>query len=113
MPKLLYCWRCKTDIPMLDDREWQQIGAPEGNLSQAMKEYQKRHGVTLDVAKEEAPKEILTRYKDLTGFEETNVYALYHHRVELYGPPCHACGKPLRTTVARRCVECGAVRSAA
>jgi hypothetical protein len=111
MPKLLYCWRCKMDIPMLDDREWQEIGAPEANLMQAMKDYQARHGVTLSVAKEEAPKEILARYKKLTGFEETNVYALYHHRVGLYGPPCHACGKPLRTTVAQRCVECGAVRS--
>lgn len=95
---------------MLDDQEWQQIGAPGGNLIQAMKDYQKRHGVPLGVAKEEAPKEILARYKAMTGFEETNVYALYHHRVELYGPPC-VCGKPLRTAVAQRCVECGAVRS--
>ena len=96
---------------MLDEREWQQIGASEGNLIQAMKEYQKRHGASLAVAKEEAPKEILARYKDLTGFDETNVNALYHHRIELYGPPCHVCGKLLRTPAARRCVECGAVRS--
>lgn len=96
---------------MLDEREWQQIGASEGNLIQAMKEYQKRHGASLAVAKEEAPKAILARYKDLTGFDETNVNALYHHRIELYGPPCHVCGKPLRTPAARRCVECGAVRS--
>lgn len=96
---------------MLDDAEWAQIGAPGVNLVQAMKDYQKRHGVALDVAKEEASKEIMARYKDLTGFEETNVYALYHHRVELYGPPCHVCGKALRTPVARRCVECGTSRS--
>ena len=111
MAKLLYCWRCKMDVPMLDDQEWQQIGAPEGNLIQAMKDYQSRYGVTLAVAKGEAPKEILARYKNLTGFDETNVNALYHHRIEIYGPPCQACGKPLRTLVARRCVECGAVRS--
>ena len=96
---------------MLDEREWQQIGAPGGNLIQAMKDYQSRHGVTLAVAKEEAPKEVLARYKNLTGFDETNVNALAHHRVAIYGPPCSACGKPLRTPVARRCVECGAVRS--
>ena len=99
------------DIPMLDERDWQQIGAPEGNLVRAMKDYQKAHGVSLAVAKEEAPKQILARYKSLTGFEETNVNALYHHCVELYGPPCHVCGKPLRTPVARRCVECGEARS--
>src|SRR4051794_14051451 len=108
MPKLLYCWRCKMDVPMLDEREWQQIGAPDGNLIQAMKDYQNRHGVSLAIAMEEAPKEILARYKALTAFEETNVNALYHHRSELYGPQCHVCGKPLRTLVARRCVECGA-----
>lgn len=66
---------------MLDERDWQQIGAPEGNLIQAMKDYQNRYGVSLAVAKEEAPKEILARYKELTGFEETNVYALYHGAV--------------------------------
>ena len=95
---------------MLDEREWQQIGAPEGNLIQAMKDYQSRYGVSLAVAKEEVPKEILVRYKHLTGFEETNVNAIAHHRIEIHGPPCNACGKPLRTPVARRCVECGAVR---
>ena len=96
---------------MLDEQEWQQIGAPEGNLIQAMKDYQSRHGGTLAEARDEAPKEILARYKRLTGFEETNVNALFHHRIEIHGPQCHACGKPLRTPVAKRCVECGAVRS--
>ena len=96
---------------MLDAGDWLQIGAPEGNLIQAMKDYQSRHGVGLAVAREEAPKEVLARYQQLTGFEETNVNALFHHRIEIYGPPCSACGKPLRTPRARRCVECGAVRS--
>lgn len=84
MAKLLYCWRCKMEVPMLDEQEWQQIGAPEGNLIQAMKDYQSRYGVTLAVAKGEAPKEILARYKNLTGFEETNVNTLYHHRIDLW-----------------------------
>lgn len=56
---------------MLDDQEWQQTGAPDGNLIQAVKDYQKRHGVTLGIATEEAPREILARYKDMIGFEET------------------------------------------
>jgi hypothetical protein len=93
---------------MLDQNEWKRIGA---NPIEAIKEYKEKHGVSLAAAKENAPKEILLRYKELTGFEETNVNALWHHRVELYGPPCHVCGKPLRTPVAKRCVECGTVRS--
>jgi hypothetical protein len=25
MAKLLYCWRCKMDIPMLDESEWEYV----------------------------------------------------------------------------------------
>jgi hypothetical protein len=46
-------------------------------------------------------------YKQLTGFDETNVNAIIHHRVSLYGPPCPECSKPLRTPRARMCAACG------
>ena len=52
---------------MLDEREWHQIGAPGGTLIQAMKDYQSRHGVTLAVAKEEVPKEVLARLQNPNG----------------------------------------------
>jgi hypothetical protein len=50
-------------------------------------------------------------HKATTGFEERNPNALWHQRLSLLGPPCERCGKPLRTPVAKHCVECGAVRS--
>jgi hypothetical protein len=50
---------------------------------------------------------ILEEYRRITGFNETNINAFYHHRVSLYGPPCLACGKPLRTSKARFCAACG------
>ena len=50
---------------------------------------------------------MLEMYRLLTGFEETNPNAIFHHIVELYGPPCPQCHKPLRTTEARFCAACG------
>ncbi len=47
-------------------------------------------------------------YERMTGFRETNVNALWHHRLSLYGPPCKKCGRLLRTVQARHCAECGA-----
>jgi hypothetical protein len=54
---------------------------------------------------------LLEEYNHITGFEETNPNAVWHHRIALYGPPCHGCGKPLRTPVARFCAACGAIRA--
>lgn len=96
---------------MLDDREWERVGAAFTNSVQTIKEYRERHSVPLQQAKTETFWEALYAYREITGFPETNPNALWHHRISLYGPPCHSCGKPLRTPVAKRCVECGAVRS--
>lgn len=49
----------------------------------------------------------LSFYKQLTGCDETNVNAILHHRISLYGPPCPECEKPLRTPQARMCAACG------
>ena len=51
---------------------------------------------------------VLDTYFQLTGWRETNVCAVWHHRVSLYGPPCQDCGKPLRTPRAKLCAACGA-----
>ena len=52
----------------------------------------------------------LATYERVTGFPASNVNALYHHRVALYGPPCRNCGRPLRTPEARLCGSCMAPR---
>ena len=51
---------------------------------------------------------LVAGYQLFTGIPETNPNAVWHHVASLYGPPCGACGKPLRTPVAKLCAACGA-----
>ena len=46
-------------------------------------------------------------YRIITGFNETNPNAIWHHIIDEYGPDCPKCNKPLRTVRARYCVACG------
>jgi hypothetical protein len=94
MAKELYCWRCRTEMPMLDESEWARI-APY--LQAAVR----------DPAAWQAA---LDLYETMTGLRETNINAIFHHRMSDYGPPCLSCRKPLRTPKARFCAACGAAR---
>jgi hypothetical protein len=89
--KLLWCWRCKAEMPMLDDDEYRRVmsfrPATEGNLKTRFKS-------------------MLTEYERITGFHEANPNAVFHHRLSDYGPPCRYCGKPLRTPQAKLCGSC-------
>jgi hypothetical protein len=51
--------------------------------------------------------ESLERYREVTGFVETNINAVFPHIISLYGRPCGVCGKPLRTPRAKMCAACG------
>lgn len=95
---------------MLYDEEWSQLAEPLGNIFGLIKKVRREQGLPLPEAVNVAGLEALTRYRELTGFVETNVNALWHHRLSLFGPPCQSCGKPLRTPSAKHCAECGAAR---
>jgi hypothetical protein len=109
MAQTLYCWRCDLELPMLDELEWAQL-APL--LEVAIREFMEERRCT-GVGPGEAQdtgilgRRALALYRELTGFEETNPNALWHHRLSLYGPPCTHCGKPLRTPRAKLCAACG------
>jgi hypothetical protein len=72
--KILWCWRCKTEVPMLDDDEFRRVmslrGTGDGDL------WERQFGP------------VLREYERITGVKETNINALYHHVESLYGPPC-------------------------
>ena len=58
MSKMQYCWRCRMEIPMLDEHEWERVSRSIA--------YQTR----------DRGKAALTGYNGITGFEETNPNAI-------------------------------------
>ena len=93
--KMLWCWRCQMDMPMLDEAEWAELAALQASRGHG--------GAWLQP--------MLEAYERITGFHETVPAAVMHHRISQYGPPCHACGKPLRTPKAQMCAACGVPRA--
>ena len=86
------------DVPMVDETEWAELmesQAPDAFNGDFLSQRQ----ALLDI------------YERITGFHETNPNAVGHHRISQHGPPCHACGKPLRTPQARMCGACGVPRA--
>lgn len=111
MAQTLYCWRCRTDVPMLTDAEWEKVSAALGNVVEQIKAYRQQHNCSLAKANAKGfGQPALDLYEEFTGFKETNHEALYHHRMSIYGPPCEHCHKPLRTPQARSCAACGSSR---
>lgn len=110
MPKTIYCWRCKIEVPMLTEDEWQLVNP--NTMPEQLKQYRKETDSSLsEVYRNSMGLPALVAYERITGFRETNPNALKHHRLKLYGPACTACGKPLRTPIASFCAECGAKRA--
>lgn len=96
---------------MLTEGEWALVAPHLTNSFEQIKRYRERHACSLAEAQRKGfGRQALALYMEITGFPETNANALYHHRLSIYGPPCHECGKPLRTPQARYCAMCSAKR---
>jgi hypothetical protein len=96
---------------MLDDEEWERVSPLMRNPVAKIKQYRQIHHVSLLEAKQKGyGQDALDLYFEITGYRETNADALWHHRQSVFGPPCRARGKPLRTPRARFCAECGDVK---
>lgn len=89
---------------MLDEDEYSLVMAAKDKV---WKEQEKYISGKLNNFKQALDGAILNTYNELTGFNESNVIAVYHHRISIYGPPCGSCGKPLRTPLAKFCAACG------
>jgi hypothetical protein len=96
---------------MLDEAEWEQVLPHLRNGLEQIKYYRRVHNTSLAEAKAQVYGQgALERYHQITSFRETNVKALWHHRISQFGPLCSSCGRPLRTPRASFCAECGAPR---
>jgi len=96
---------------MLEEHEWEQVLPDLRHGIERIQHHRQTHGASVQEAKQQVYGEgALERYYQITGFRETDINALWHHRLSLFGPPCRACGKPLRTPRARLCAACGALR---
>jgi hypothetical protein len=106
--KVLWCWRCKADVTMLDEEEFGRVARLYGEPFKKRRESGASDKPPASLKVAFAP--VCVEYERLTGFPETNANAVMHHRLSLYGPPCATCGKPLRTPQARHCAACGTPR---
>ena len=110
--KLFWCWRCQRDMPMLDEVEFAPISRLYSECTDSTKKLRQEKGLTFEQTPIDAMFEpVRLEYERLTGFVNCHQDAVMHHRASLYGPPCHVCRKPLRTSKARHCASCGAQRA--
>jgi hypothetical protein len=103
----IWCWRCKSEMPMLDEDEFFSVQALYSGGIKATKEFRQKWGIALEgVPIDDLFRPVRTRYEELTGMKDCHQNAIMHHRISLYGPPCGQCGKPLRTPKAKLCGAC-------
>lgn len=92
---------------MLQQDEWQRIAPALSNMAEKIMAVRKQQGLDLEGATREAGREACDLFFELTGYRETNVNAIWHHRLADYGPECPQCGHLFRTPKASRCANCG------
>lgn len=109
--KMLWCWRCNSEMPMLEEDEYTRIYELYGECFKATKEFRQEHSLPLEmISMNERFSPVVKEYEKVTGIAGVHHNAIMHHRLSLYGEPCKYCGKPLRTPDAKLCAKCGKYR---
>ncbi|OYU48969.1 MAG: hypothetical protein CFE31_10400 [Rhizobiales bacterium PAR1] len=108
----MWCWRCKTEMPMLDEEEFTQLHAfaENGQRRSFWHFFKQPSAIERSLNWQRL---WCSEYERITGHKESNPNVIWHHRVSLHGPPCATCGKPLRTPQAKLCAFCGSAAAAA
>lgn len=107
--QILWCWRCKTDMPMLDENEFETVQQLYTSSTQRAKQFREETGASIREA-QICYASVQQEYERITGLPNCDPHAIMHHRLSWLGQPCRVCGKPLRSPEGKRCVECGALK---
>ena len=103
----MWCWRCKTEMPMLDEDEFAMISRLYREAIQSTKQYREENRAILaEAGLDDRFRPVREAYARITGMENCPENAIMHHRISQYGPPCRFCQKPLRTPAAKLCGSC-------
>ena len=106
--KMLYCWRCESEVPMLDEAKFEIIRELFSVCIQSIQDHRKKEKTDLkSVPINYYFLPVRQAYEAMTGWADMHHNAIWHHRISLYGPPCRESGRPLRTPRARYCPACG------
>jgi hypothetical protein len=106
--RVAYCWRCKKDVPMLEDAEYDHIWGLISAAAQDLPEYRKAFKIPAgEITVDDMLRPVFDVYEKMTGIRTSDTSEILHHRLSLYGPPCSGCGKLLRTPRAAKCLMCG------
>jgi hypothetical protein len=105
--RVAYCWRCKEEVPMLDEQEYDDIMVLLTAANDESPDYLTAFGIAKDAAVDELLRPVFDVYEKMTGIRPSNTDRMLHHRLSLFGPPCSKCGKLLRTPRAKKCLMCG------
>ena len=106
--QIRYCWRCRADVPMMDEVEfsaWSLVY--ESCLSSAKSDRREADRDFLPARNAAHFAEARRYYSQATGAPETDADEIRRHRLQSLGPQCPHCGKPKRTSRASICAECG------
>lgn len=102
-----YCWRCDCEVPLLNEVEWAIVSPLIDNMASMRKDYREQNGGTIKEAQFAVGARLLEEFNRISGFNETNYLAIFHHRRSIFGKECSSCGLLLRTPRASFCANCG------
>lgn len=113
-----WCWVCKREVPLLDDRSATELDSLLKAFIKDVQAYRGAHRASLEQAYKAVACPVVDRYRELTGddpvtegdAEHSLAFHLVDHRPGHFGPPCWNCGRLLRTPGAGYCPECMASR---
>jgi hypothetical protein len=94
---------------MFDESEWPLLRAALSEHTASVQRHREITGANVtDAVAASSAEPVQAVHVRLTGARAMDIDELWHHQLSSCGPPCSACGKPLRTASASYCAECGA-----